>query len=73
MTEFDLFPVWPIVVGAAILIAAFVSWACCAISASHRPTRMIGVTFCEDCAVTCDEAYPCFCCREGRVLLKEQT
>ena len=64
MSEFGLFPAWPLIVGAIVLAAAFVGWCCCASSASHRPTRNIGVTFCEDCSVVCTEAYPCFCCRE---------
>ena len=62
MTE--LLPPWPLIVGAAVLVAAFVGWAACASAPSHRPTREPGVSFCDDCSVPCSEAYPCFCCRE---------
>ena len=61
MTE--LLPPWPLIVGWAVLVAAFVGWAACASAPSHRPTREPGVSFCEDCAVVCTEAYPCWCCR----------
>jgi len=65
MTEFALFPAWPLLVGIIILAAAFVGWACCATSAAHRPTRHIGVLFCEECDALCDEQEPCWCCRES--------
>ena len=70
-----LLPAWPLIVGIIVLVAAFVGWVCCAISAPHRPTRMIGILWCEDCQVTCYEGYPCWCCRmeAERVFLKEQT
>ena len=67
MTEFALLPAWPLLVGAAVFIAALIGWAACASTPSHRPTRNIGVTFCEDCAVPCTEDYPCLCCRERRI------
>jgi len=51
--------------GVATSIAAFVGWACCATSAAHRPTRHIGVLFCEECDALCDEQEPCWCCRES--------
>lgn len=65
MTEFGLLPAWPLLVAAVVLVAAFVGWAACASTASHRPTRNVGVTFCDDCSVPCTEAYPCWCCRAG--------
>ena len=74
MSEFGLLPMWPIWLALAVIAAAGIIY--CAIytgSASHRPTRMIGITYCEDCSVTCDEAYLCFCCRESRGASRERT
>jgi len=65
----SLLPMWPIWLAVAvILVTGTVYCVICAGAQSHRPTRNVGVTYCDDCAVPCTGAYPCWCCREsGRV------
>jgi len=61
----DLLPMWPIWLALAVIIAAVIVYCAMYVPArSHRPTRHVGVLYCEKCRVLCDGSNRCWCCRE---------
>ena len=61
----ELYAMWPIYLALAVIVAAGLAWCVCAVSPSHRPTRHVGILFCEDCDLPCDEWRRCPCCQDG--------
>ncbi len=64
-----LLPAWPLLLGAGVLITAFLLFCVCRFgeeTGRHWSTRCVGVFYCPVCRAECDETEPCWCCREAR-------